>query len=152
MTGKGKERGKSKFSFVKAWKRLSLVQHCFIPHSEEGLTLPTWILGTPFGEKKEVSVLFEACVCWSDRKPELLSVNSTCKIYQVYYLTEVTLSLLANRALPENFFYGSMCCQRQSVHWLIATADLNIQGSLCNNPFIIYKLPNAKFNNTNGLT
>lgn len=59
---------------------------------------------SPFGEKKEVSVLFEACVCWSDRKPELLSVNSTCKIYQVYYLTEVTLSLLANRALPENFF------------------------------------------------
>jgi len=92
------------------------VQHCFIAPSEAGLTLPAWISGAPFGEKKGVPVLFEAHVCGSDRKPELLSVNSTCKIYQVYYLTEVTLSLLANRALPENFFYGSMCCQRQSVH------------------------------------
>lgn len=53
--------------------------------------------------------------------------------------TEVTLSLLTNRGLPRNFFYGNMCCQRQSVHWLIATADLNVQESLCNKPFIIYK-------------
>lgn len=62
-----------------------------------------------------------SCVCWSDRKPGLLSVNSTCKIYQVYYLTEVTLSLQANRPLPDNFFFLMEACAvkgKVSIDWL----------------------------------
>lgn len=50
---------------------------------------------------------------------------------------EVTLSLLTNFSLPEKFLM-EVCVAKKEVSRLMATADLNAQGSLCNNPFIIY--------------